>query len=139
MASERRRSLDYPVFMRENGSISGTPAFPLTFSHSHHHRFFKTLLGHLRVLTSEPRQRMFPSLGQDVNPYSTIANVSFSHRVTHTSGGAFYDYTTHYGAIRNNDMLTLRESMFPESIPEAKTRSASHLCIRETQSTQTHV
>jgi len=63
---------------------------------------------------------MFPFLGQDVDPYSTIASVSFSHRATHTSGGAFYDYTTRYGAIRDNDVLTLRESMFPESIPEAK-------------------
>jgi len=63
---------------------------------------------------------MFPFLGQDVDPYSTIANVSFSHRATHTSGGAFYDYTTRYGAIRDNDMVTLRESMFPESILEAK-------------------
>ena len=123
MASERRRSLDYPVFIlwrrREKGSISGTPTFPLTFPQSHHHRF-KTFLGHLRVSTSDPRQRMFPFLGQDFYPYSTIANVSFSHRATHTSGGAFYDYTTRYGAIRDNDMLTLRESMFPESIPEAK-------------------
>jgi len=63
---------------------------------------------------------MFPFLGQDVDPYSAIASVSFSHRATHTSGGAFYDYTTRYGAIRDNDVLTLRESMFPETIPQAK-------------------
>lgn len=35
-------------------------------------------------------------------------------------GGAFYDYTARYGAIRDEDALTLRESMFPESIPEEK-------------------
>ena len=79
----------------------------------------KTLLGHLRVVTSNP-QKMFPFLGQDIDPYSAIASVSFSHRATHTSGGAFYDYTARYGAIRDEDMLALRESMFPESIPEAK-------------------
>lgn len=81
----------------------------------------KTLLGHLRVVTSTPQQkRMFPFLGQDIDPYSAIASVSFSHRATHTSCGAFYDYTARYGAIRDENVLTLRESMFPESMPEVK-------------------
>jgi ABC-type molybdenum transport system ATPase subunit/photorepair protein PhrA len=39
--------------------------------------------------------------------------VSFAHR-PRASGGAFYDYTARYGAVRDEDCLTLRQSMFPE-------------------------
>ena len=39
--------------------------------------------------------------------------VSFAHR-TRASGGAFYDYTARYGAVRDEDRITLRQSMFPE-------------------------
>ncbi|KAJ3570797.1 hypothetical protein NP233_g4173 [Leucocoprinus birnbaumii] len=82
---------------------------------------FRTLLGHLRVLTipsDAPNEGLFPFLGPDSDPYSTIASVSFSHRSGRGAGGAFYDYTARYGAIRDEDALTLRESMFPESIAE---------------------
>lgn len=39
--------------------------------------------------------------------------VSFAHR-SRASGGAFYDYTARYGAVREEDRVTLRQSMFPE-------------------------
>lgn len=39
--------------------------------------------------------------------------VSFAHRLR-ASGGAFYDYTARYGAVRDEDRVTLRQSMFPE-------------------------
>ena len=39
--------------------------------------------------------------------------VSFAHR-SRASGGAFYDYTARYGAVRDEDRVTLRQSMFPE-------------------------
>ncbi|KAF5346859.1 hypothetical protein D9756_010558 [Leucocoprinus leucothites] len=84
---------------------------------------FRTLLGHLRILTDSStasKDGLFPFLGRDADPFSTIASVSFSHRSDRGSGGAFYDYTARYGAIRDEDALTLRESMFPESIPEDK-------------------
>jgi energy-coupling factor transporter ATP-binding protein EcfA2 len=83
----------------------------------------QTLLGHLRVLSDSPvvsEDGIFPFCGHDADPYSLIASVSFSHRSGRSSGGAFYDYTARYGAIRDEDSLTLRESMFPESIPEEK-------------------
>ena len=38
--------------------------------------------------------------------------VSFAHR-SRASGGAFYDYTARYGAVRDEDRVTLRQSMFP--------------------------
>ena len=39
--------------------------------------------------------------------------VSFAHR-PRGSGGAFYDYTARYGAVRDEDRLTLRQSIFLE-------------------------
>ena len=48
--------------------------------------------------------------------------VSFAHR-SRTSGGAFYDYTARYGAVRDEDRITFRQNMFPdtvENIPNAE-------------------
>ena len=48
--------------------------------------------------------------------------VSFAHR-SRSSGGAFYDYTARYGAVRDEDRITLRQNMFPdtvENIPNAE-------------------
>lgn len=39
--------------------------------------------------------------------------MSFAHR-PRASGGAFYDYTARYGAVREEDRITLRQNMFPE-------------------------
>ena len=39
--------------------------------------------------------------------------VSFAHR-PRASGGTFYDYTARYGAVREEDRITLRQSLFPE-------------------------
>lgn len=81
------------------------------------------MLGHLRVLsgpTVAPQEGLYPFLGKNVDPYTHVVSVSFSHRSGRGAGGAFYDYTARYGAIRDEDALTLRESMFPESIPDYK-------------------
>ena len=51
-----------------------------------------------------------PSLSLKSRP---IYFVSFAHR-PRASGGAFYDYTARYGAVRDQDQITLRQSMFPE-------------------------
>ncbi|KAG5643206.1 hypothetical protein DXG03_001370, partial [Asterophora parasitica] len=86
---------------------------------------FQTLLGHLRISPAPPPPGgLFPFLSspsEDPNasardPYSSIALVSFSHR-PRTTGGAFYDFTARYGAVRESDRLTLRQSMFPETVP----------------------
>jgi ABC-type iron transport system FetAB ATPase subunit len=81
----------------------------------------KTLQGHLRILSDPkdpPQHGLYPFLGRDIDPYSRVSAVSFSHNSNR--GGAFYDYTARYGAIRDEDALTLRESMFPESIQDDK-------------------
>ncbi|THH14498.1 hypothetical protein EW146_g5833 [Bondarzewia mesenterica] len=44
---------------------------------------------------------------------SNVSFVSFAHR-PNAAGGAFYDYTARYGAVREEDRVTLRQSMFPE-------------------------
>ncbi|KAF5380371.1 hypothetical protein D9615_004509 [Tricholomella constricta] len=89
---------------------------------------FRTLLGHLRISPAPPPPGgLFPFLStsstEDIrtststsDPYSHIALVSFSHR-PRTSGGGFYDFTARYGAVRDLDRLTLRQSMFPETVP----------------------
>lgn len=41
--------------------------------------------------------------------------MSFGNRQP-ASGGAFYDYTARYGAVHEEDRITLRQSMFPETI-----------------------
>jgi len=55
-----------------------------------------------------------PSLSLKSRPINeAVCFVSFAHR-PRASGGAFYDYTARYGAVRNEDRVTLRQSMFPE-------------------------
>ncbi|KAI0300031.1 P-loop containing nucleoside triphosphate hydrolase protein [Multifurca ochricompacta] len=47
-------------------------------------------------------------------PSNIRISCSFAHRQPAFSGGAFYDYTAWYGAVREEDRVTLRQSMFPE-------------------------
>jgi ABC-type sugar transport system ATPase subunit len=54
-----------------------------------------------------------PSLSLRSRPINeAVYLVSFAHRLR-ASGGAFYDYTARYGAVRDEDRVTLRQSMFP--------------------------
>jgi energy-coupling factor transporter ATP-binding protein EcfA2 len=55
-----------------------------------------------------------PSLSLRSRPVNeAVYLVSFAHR-SRASGGAFYDYTARYGAVRDEDRVTLRQSMFSE-------------------------
>lgn len=80
------------------------------------------LLGHLRISPSPPGPGgLFPFLtaqatGLPRDPLECISIVSFGNR-RRAAGGAFYDYTARYGAVREEDRLTLRQSMFPETQP----------------------
>ncbi|KAG1814471.1 hypothetical protein EV424DRAFT_1413941, partial [Suillus variegatus] len=47
------------------------------------------------------------------DPHNCVTFVSFAHR-PRAAGGAFYDYTSRYGAVREEDRITLRESMYGE-------------------------
>ena len=47
------------------------------------------------------------------DPYSRIAHVSFRQR-SGADAGAFFDYTTRYGAVRDEaDRVTLRGTLYP--------------------------
>jgi ABC-type molybdenum transport system ATPase subunit/photorepair protein PhrA len=71
------------------------------------------LRGNLRIAPPPPGG-LFPFLsGLPRDPHAAIALVSFAHR-PNSAGGAFYDYTARYGAVREEDRITLRESMFGE-------------------------
>ncbi|THU82288.1 hypothetical protein K435DRAFT_457437 [Dendrothele bispora CBS 962.96] len=37
-----------------------------------------------------------------------------------TSGGAFYDHSARYGAFQKENRITLRQNMFPETMPREK-------------------
>lgn len=74
----------------------------------------EALTGHLRISPPPPPpDGLFPFLkGRD--PHDHISLVSFAHR-SRAAGGAFYDYTARYGAVREEDKRTLRETFFPET------------------------
>ncbi|KDN47894.1 hypothetical protein RSAG8_03314, partial [Rhizoctonia solani AG-8 WAC10335] len=68
------------------------------------------LLGHTRI-TPPPPDGLYPFLtasGHD--PHDLISHVSFAPQRL-ASGGAFYDFTARYGAVREEDRITLRESL----------------------------
>jgi ABC-type sugar transport system ATPase subunit len=61
-----------------------------------------------------PPDGPLPSLSLRSRPiHEAVYLVSFAHRLR-ASGGAFYDYTARYGAVRDEDRVSLRQSMFPD-------------------------
>ena len=69
-----------------------------------------------------------PSLSLSSRPINeAVYLVSFAHRLR-ASGGAFYDYTARYGAVRDEDRVTLRQSMFREESGLTK-HSIEHLFV----------
>lgn len=75
----------------------------------------QTLCGHLRIAPSPPPPGgLFPFLSDPPrDSHTAISLVSFAHRPS-SAGSAFYDYTARYGAVWEEDRITLRESMFGE-------------------------
>ena len=72
------------------------------------------LLGYKRI-TPSPPGGIFPFLSQrepPLNPHDCVSRVSFTAQRC-SADGAFYDYTARYGAVREDDRLTLRETLFP--------------------------
>jgi ABC-type cobalamin/Fe3+-siderophores transport system ATPase subunit len=68
------------------------------------------LLGHTRIAPPPPTG-LYPFLtASQRDPHDLIAHVSFSPQRS-ASGGAFYDFTARYGAVREEDRTTLRESL----------------------------
>lgn len=102
------RDVHWTVGEGENWAVIGTGSKQKT-------ALLQTLLGHLRVTPPPPLPRgLFPFLSDPPrDPHTCVALVSFAHR-SRAAGGAFYDYTSRYGAVREEDRITLRESMFGE-------------------------
>lgn len=82
-------------------------------------------MGHLRIHPPpQPPVGLFPFLSHSQNPrdpHDCVSVVSFANK--RAGGGAFYDYTARYGAVREEDRYTLRQSMFPETIDDLKSHT----------------
>lgn len=86
------------------------------------------LLGYMRI-SPPPQRGMYPFLLESNPPkdiHDSIALVSFTARKV-AAGGAFYDYTARYGAVRDEDRLTLRETLFSEFVKSDKKEDLSEL------------
>ncbi|KLO15145.1 P-loop containing nucleoside triphosphate hydrolase protein [Schizopora paradoxa] len=76
-------------------------------------QLLEMLLGYMRLHPSPPGG-MFPFLSsKGADPHSSVSLVSFTARRA-AGGGAFVDYTARYGAVREEDRLTLREALFSD-------------------------
>lgn len=74
----------------------------------------QALLGHLKIHPPPPPPGgLFPFLN-GADPYNRVSLVSFAHR-PRGAGGGFVDFTARYGAVREEDKRTLRETFFPET------------------------
>ncbi|KAI0364005.1 P-loop containing nucleoside triphosphate hydrolase protein [Pilatotrama ljubarskyi] len=75
---------------------------------------FGALMGTYRISPPPPPPGgLFPFL-QDADPHQYVQMVRFAHR-GRGSGDGFYDFTARYGAMREGDVRTLRETFFPET------------------------
>lgn len=73
------------------------------------------LLGYMRISPAPP-DGTFPFLtrGQPPrNPHDCVSRVSFTAQ-RRSADGSFYDYTARYGAVREDDRLTLRQTLFSQ-------------------------
>lgn len=105
-----------PVFRDVNWTVREGECWAAIGSGSHQKTtLLRTLRGHLRLAPSPPLPGgLFPFLSDPPrDAHKAVALVSFAHRPQST-GSAFYDYTARYGAVRDEDRITLRESVFGE-------------------------
>lgn len=82
----------------------------------------QSLLGHTRIHPSPPLPGgLFPFLTlrpTPLDPHKFVSLVSFSHRPKFQTG--FFDYSARYGAMRDEDKRTLRETLFPELVEKVR-------------------
>ncbi|KAH9976396.1 P-loop containing nucleoside triphosphate hydrolase protein [Lactifluus volemus] len=113
------RALDWTVREGESWAVVGSGAGEKT-------ALLETLLGNMRISPPPPGGPL-PSLALKSRPINeAICFVSFAHR-PRASGGAFYDYTARYVAVRDEDRITLRQSMFPKESGLAQESKMSSL------------
>ncbi|KAK0198787.1 P-loop containing nucleoside triphosphate hydrolase protein [Armillaria mellea] len=105
-----------PVFRDLDWTVKEGESWAVVGSASHEkHDFFQMLLGNLRISPYPPLPGgLFPFLfPRDAQAHVSV--VSFGNRRP-GGGGAFYDYTARYGAVQEEDRVTLRQHMFPETL-----------------------
>jgi hypothetical protein len=107
----------------------------LGFTRVHFSSTGQILTGHLRVSPPPPPPAgLFPFLtlaNPPRDPYSSVSSVSFANR-QYASTGDFYDYSARYGALRDEDCTTLRQSMFIvplNTTPLPSTRTHDHALL----------
>ncbi|KAF8311575.1 P-loop containing nucleoside triphosphate hydrolase protein [Clavulina sp. PMI_390] len=70
-----------------------------------------------RIAPPPPSGGVFPFL-MDFNPpkdpHDVVRLASFAYRKQAVAGGGFYDYSARYGAVREEDRVTLRESILSD-------------------------
>ena len=91
----------------------------------------KMLLGYMRI-APPPSGGIYPFLYEQdpsKNPFDRISLVSFTAR-KRAGGGEFYDFTSRYGAVRDEERLTLREAFFSEINDEAGRKMLNYLSER---------
>lgn len=97
----------------------------------------RALTGHLRIHPPPPPpDGLFPFLN-GLDPHDHVDLVSFAHR-PRAAGGAFYDFTARYGAVREEDKRTLRETFFPELAKPLHELALPDLLVHSEQGVQRH-
>jgi ATPase subunit of ABC transporter with duplicated ATPase domains len=67
--------------------------------------------------------------GRDI--YEAVSLVSFATRLDTSGGGAFYDFTARYGALRDDDKVSLRDSLAGSSSLDRLDSLAADLDLNE--------
>ncbi|KIJ90822.1 hypothetical protein K443DRAFT_686475 [Laccaria amethystina LaAM-08-1] len=89
---------------------------------------FQTLLGNNRISPPPPSPGLYPFLnGLDPFDGRRLGFVAFRNTGTRGAGGGFYDYTARYGAVRDEDTRTLRESFRVGVEGQGKTNNEAKL------------
>lgn len=82
---------------------------------------FSSLIGSHR-LHPNPLRGIFPFLGHR----PPEQHVWFAGSTRGQKGGEFFDYTARYGAMREGDGITLRESYFPDLVGHSSVNGVRH-------------
>ncbi|TDL22910.1 P-loop containing nucleoside triphosphate hydrolase protein [Rickenella mellea] len=104
------RDLDWKISEGESWAIVGGPG-------TEKRTLLETLLGHTRI-SPPPIRGLYPFLSNfnpPKDPLDCVALVSFAARRS-AGSGEFYDYTARYGAVRDDDCITLRQSIFSDEV-----------------------
>ncbi|KAM6504083.1 P-loop containing nucleoside triphosphate hydrolase protein [Amanita muscaria] len=127
-----------PIIQDLQWTVHDDEAWAVISSGSGKEALFKALLGRLRISPHPPPPGgLFPLLSLPPNsehtrdPYTSISLVSFRHH-SGGQGGAFYDFTARYGAMRDEEQrVTLLESMFPRFLEMRREREPKFAWQRE--------